>query len=67
MEGLSVEGYLKWAKILKIAFYVAIPIDIAILIYTIYTKNFFQSACIVHCDCFHCLDENTKQANGRDL
>ncbi len=34
------EGYLKWAKILKIAFYVAIPIDIAILIYTIYTKNF---------------------------
>ena len=60
------EGYLKWAKILKYSIYVAIPIDIMILIYTIYTK-LFQSACIVHCDCFHCLDENTKQANGRDL
>ncbi len=34
------EGYLKWAKALKIGFYVAIPINIAILVYTIYSKNF---------------------------
>lgn len=34
------EGYLKWAKALKIIFYIAIPINIAILVYIIYTKSF---------------------------
>lgn len=34
------EGYLKWAKALRIIFYVGIAIDIALLIFIIYSKDF---------------------------
>jgi hypothetical protein len=34
------EGYLKWAKALRIIFYVGIAIDIAFLIFIIYSKDF---------------------------
>ncbi len=34
------EGYLKWAKALRIIFYVGIVIDVALLIFIIYSKDF---------------------------